>query len=196
MREVLSAKTVTCVLLTLGMVLLTGCGGEKSESAAPATAGSAAAEKVAETIIEQSAKAQGEDVDVDIDSASGAMTISVQNEDGTQDVVTGGGAQLPKGFPEDVPVYPGLNIQMSNSMTSENVFSIVGQTTAKNDDVAAFYKKELAARGWKEESVMQQNAEGQVMTMLHYGKDTRKVHVMVMSEGDATTVSLTTGEEE
>lgn len=195
MRGSLCLKTLGCMFLMSGLVLA-GCGGEKSESAAPVTAGSAAADKVAETIIEQSAKAQGENVDVDIDSAGDSMTISLQNAEGTHQITTGASASVPQGFPEDVPIYPGLNIQMANSMTSQEMFSVVGQTTASNDEVAAFYKKELAARGWTEESVMQHNAEGQLMTMLHCGKDTRKVHVMVMTEGDATTVSLTTGEEE
>ncbi|HNR33162.1 MAG TPA: hypothetical protein PKI11_19890 [Candidatus Hydrogenedentes bacterium] len=190
-----------CALLVAGTAL-SGCGGQKAEApAAPAPAGAATASdavgaKVAETIIEQSAKAQGEDVDVQIGSSGDAMSISVKGAQGDYQMTTGAFSSLPQGFPEDVPVYPGLKLQMTNVLPGEQTFSVVGQTDAKHDVVFAYYQKELPARGWTQQSVMQQTAESQPMSMLQCTKDSRTVHVLVMTDDEATTVSLTTGVEE
>ena len=83
-----------CGALALVVLAALGCGGEKAEQAA--------AEKMMESAIEQSAKEDGKDVDVDIDQSGESMTMTVKGEDGNYTMSSGGKTELPEGLPAGV----------------------------------------------------------------------------------------------
>lgn len=167
-----------------------GCGGDKAEDAGGAT--EAVSNTVAESIIEHAAKQDGQDVDVEIKGSGDSMSITVQGEQGGYQTTTGAAADPPKDMPQDVPLFPELNIQMTHAASEQQAFNVSGDTTAAAADVLAFYKKEAAAKGWTEQQSTQTNAEGQEMHMLMYQKENRMMHVMIIGEGGKTTITLTT----
>ena len=83
--------------------------------------------------------------------------------------------------PEDVPIIEGaanLNL-MGNIITYE--------TTKSSDDVSAFYKAEMVAKGWKEEA-------GMMPMMLQFTKGERSAQIMIAGEEQKTGVTIMIGE--
>lgn len=91
-------------LLALAVVLLFGVAGCKSSSK---TASEKAAEKIAED------QPGVEDVDIDENK------VTVTGEDGEQIEIQGSGAELPDGFPSDIPVYENGTIETSGKITAD-----------------------------------------------------------------------------
>lgn len=65
-------------------------------------------------------------------------------------------AQLPEGWPPEVPVYPEATITDPWSVTAEGVthLSAVFRTKDAHQDVSAWFKNELEAKGWTIDSEM------------------------------------------
>jgi hypothetical protein len=161
---------VMCVLCVAVLVLLplTGCG--------------AIAEKAVET-----------STGVDIDE--GGDSVTVTGDDGeTVEIQGGDDASLPKGFPEDVPVYEDADIKMGNSMTSDGktTYSVTLQTSDDVDTASAWYKDALPKEGWSLEGDMTSTASGQSITVIGAKKGTMALNVSVMGPDDdsKTTISL------
>lgn len=169
--------------------LAAGCGGDKVEDTDGASEG--VSDAVAESIIEHAQK-DGQDVDVDIKGSGDSMSISVQGEQGGYQMTTGAGSGPPKDLPQDVPLYPELNIQMTHVASEQQAFNVSGDTAAAVANVVAFYKKEAAAKGWTEQTSTQTNADGQEMHMLMYHKANRMMHVMIVGESGKTSVTVST----
>jgi len=187
-----------CTLTMTGF----GCGGGSKD----------ASEQTVEKTIEDSARAQGNDVDVDIsgdsvsikteDNEGNEVTVNsdngqvvVKSKEGSFATFTGEDGALPEGFPTDVPVYPGVKIVSASSMTENETFSIQATTPDAVDAVLALYKKELKDKGWDEVNVMTQS--GQVsMHMLNYSKDSRNLMVIITSEDSQTSIAITTMKEQ
>ena len=119
------------------------------------------AEKITEEAIEKAIeKESGEDIDIDLDE--GEMTIesddgevSISSDDDSVEISSddgemtiGSGAELPEGFPGNVPVYPDMEITASWKSTEndKNSYFLSGLTNDKGDDVFAWYKDKLS--GW------------------------------------------------
>jgi len=68
----------------------------------------------------------------------------------------GGEAQLPEGWPAEVPVYPEVTITEPWSVTAEGVtqLGVTLRTKDAHADVAAWYREELEAKGWTIDSEM------------------------------------------
>lgn len=125
--------TITAILVSLLLVLVFagGCLGQKIS------------EKITEKVIEKAIESEGGD-NVDIDLDDGEMTI--ESDDGEVNISTG--ADLPDNFPDNVPVYPDMEIISSWAVTEDDKdsYSINGLTDDAGDDVFAWYKSKLS--GW------------------------------------------------
>lgn len=184
--------TVMLGLAVAAIALLpAGCGGDKADTS-EGGATEAVSSSIAESIIEHAAKKDGQDVDVEIKGSGGSMSISVKGEEGSLQTMTGGASGPPQDMPQDVPLYPGLAIHMTHAASEQQAFNVTGETQAAVADVAAFYKKEAAGKGWTEQTSTQTNTGEQEMHMLMYRKENRMLHVMIVGESGKTTVTVTT----
>lgn len=182
--------------LACAALALTGCGGQET------------ADDAAERTIEQEAARQGSQVDVDIDTDAETMAIEGTNEDGeqfsmnisgagdgeftfesgSQQVVAGGRVELPAGFPEDVPVAPGTQLQMASADAGEGTFAVTGMTTDSLTEAAAFYDAQAQANGW----TLATNVDtGDQMKIRNYEKDGRTFGVVLVNQEERTSVQLT-----
>ncbi len=168
-------------------------------------------EKATEKVIEKSIAKDGGTADVKIDSKSGTMRMKGKDASGNAyEMKTGGdkngfdfnqtqadgsvvqmgaSAKLPADFPKDVPVLDGLQLMMVQSSPAKKEFVIQGKASIPIAKAAAFYKDKIPAQGWKNLTNMD-NAEMQTM---QYEKDQRTLSVMLMKDGEDTTVSLQMG---
>lgn len=119
---------------------------------------------------------------VNVDSNSGDVTV--KTDQGTWST----SSKLPSDFPKDVPVYPGATVESSVAANQEQGGGqYVGlQTTDALDAVVAWYKKEVAAQGWKIET----DATVQGNLILGASKDTRELSLTVASSDGKVTISL------
>lgn len=102
-------------------------------------------ENIGETILEKSSGA--DDVDVDDDS------VKIETEDGTYESSTK--AELPEGWPSDVPTHPDLTITYSAKNEYDDYQQYSVTQTKKNADVSAlkdYFIKEFEAEGWDKQS--------------------------------------------
>ncbi len=175
-----------------------------------------ASEKTAQEVVEKAIEAgtNGEvDIDISKDGESGSInikgkdgetlsikadgadgeggSITLGGEDGAATMKFGDQAKLPDDFPKDIPMYPGLKVLTVTSMPTEEAHIVMAQSADALDKVAAFYKKEAAAKGWKEEMTMNQGE----MHMLNYSKDGHALNVVVAKddENGGAMVNITTG---
>jgi hypothetical protein len=119
---------------------------------------------------------------VNVDSDNGSVTV--KTDQGTWSTSD----KLPSDWPTDVPVYPGATVQGSVAAQGQTAGHYVGLVTS--DDAAkaiAWYKGELAAKGWKVTAEVN-TAQG---NMLSAEKDSRNLVVVVSAQDGKTTISLT-----
>lgn len=128
--------------------------------------GEMAAEKLTEKAI--GAAIGGADVDVDADSgevtikgkdgevvhmksAGENATVTIKGKDGEYRYDSAGGGKVPDGFP--LAVASGAKVQgsVSSSNDEERTYMVTLASDAAVDEVAAFYKRELEAKGLKVE---------------------------------------------
>jgi len=79
--------------------------------------------------------------------------------------------------PEDVPIIEGA----ANLSLMGNI--ITYETTKSADDASSFYKAEMVAKGWKQES-------GMVPMMLQFTKGERSAQIMIAGEDQKTSVTI------
>lgn len=131
---------------------------------------------------------------VNVDTNSGNGTYNATDNKGNT-VTVGAGAKLPDNFPSIVPVYAGGTIVTSaTSQDSGKTAYTVSMTTKDSyDTVAAYYKKALAANGWKIDQSMDMSAQ---YSMYSAANGTQELTVMVQGDekGGDTTVMLSTSE--
>jgi len=142
-------------------------------------------EKAVEKKIE---KETGAKTQVDLSDQGMKITGATEGEKFT--VTTGDATEIPKNFPEDVPLY-----QPSKAMSALEVtggYSVTLTTADPVDKVAESYKEQMTSHGWAEQAVM--NMGGQ--TVLVYGKDQRVTNIAVMPMEGETTITVTVATEE
>jgi len=164
---------------TLGLSLLfsaTGCG--------------KATEVAQEKVIEAALSQEGVKADVNLNSDGGVSTYNATTPDGTT-MSAGENVKLPDDFPKDVPAFEGWKIQVVTGMVEKKMFNVMAVANKPLEAVAEFYKKELAAQGWKETTST--NVPGMMRTA-EYEKDNRAVAVMISSSEEGTLINLSTGE--
>jgi hypothetical protein len=90
------------------------------------------------------------------------------------------GAKLPANFPADVPVYSGLTPGFSFADKVKGSGSVMLSGKVDKDKTIAYYEKELAAKGWKQE----QNTDIGAGSVLVYSKESRKLSMTVIPDAD------------
>ena len=103
-------------------------------------------------------------------------------------------ASLPADFPKDVPIFENSTIEAAMSIGGEQ-HQIVGNAHAGLDEVVSFYKKECAARGWKETMTMAQGGE-EAASFSTYEKDGRAMTVTVAQDEEGVHFSLSVASSE
>ncbi len=189
-----------CVVSLVVAVAGCGVGGKVAQKAT---------EKAVEKAIESQASKDGKEVKAKVDLQSGSMKVvsddgkeqmNISTQDGQTTVtsqdsgaksVVGKGAKVPEGFPKDIPVYVGVEVLMASESAEDKSFMIRASTKDAVDVVGAYYKKELAGRGWTELQSVNQ-AGPPLMQMLSYLKGDRQLMVMIQSSDETTTLILQT----
>jgi len=136
-------------------------------------AGKSAAERAIEA-------ATGGSVDIDGDGDD----VTIKTADGTYT----GGNKMPDDFPSDVPVYPDADVQGSYSLNgaSGQGFTVGLSSDDPLADVIAWYKREVAAKGWT--IVADANYNGSLV--LSATKDARGLNVSVSEDDGKVTIGL------
>jgi outer membrane lipoprotein-sorting protein len=211
------AMPVIVLLLTVILCLGPGCGKKAAEIVAERAMENAMAKdgKEADVNIDSKtgsmsikSKDGNEDVDIEMDGKGMTIkskegeTVSTVSSDGEtytmkteggQAMAFGKGAKVPDGFPKDIPIYPGAEIQMSSSDPGTKTFAVQALSADAIDKVAEYYKKEMKAQGWNEgDGVVQTGANP--MHMLNFDKAGMSAMVMVMAQDGKALVSITTGQ--
>lgn len=123
-------------------------------------------------------------VDVDVSAnADGSETVAVNTGLGG---VGGSNLALPDGFPDDVPVYPAINIFATGALGQGHM--IQGQAPDGLAAVTDFYMTRMAADGWTNESDAQALPG---MRMLQFAKDGRAATINLIENDPGTTVQMT-----
>jgi hypothetical protein len=135
---------------------------------------------------EEYAKSLGMDVDVKT-NADGSPTVTLENAPGGVTAQAGSNLSVPAGFPDDVPLYPRLNIGASSAMPNRG-FSLQGQSQDPVDKVIEFYSAELPSRGWTSNATQR----SPMMSLMEFSKGNRIVTISLLPANVGTTVQITT----
>jgi hypothetical protein len=220
MKNVLDLRFLfPAVLLSLSLMIL-GCG-QKAPAPAPATESSTRTETAASKIEAPSPETQTVPPAVSVtnaeDPSGKSTTWSSTDEDGSTSTITvtenedgavmnvstdeedmqikiGALAGVSDNFPKDIPLVEGFAVESAMNI-GDSTFTLSGTMESAYEDVAAFYRKETVAQGWKEISHMAQAGE-EAMTLLNYEKDGRSLAVVVAKTEDTVRLSLTTAYED
>ncbi len=158
MQRPLSRLFVATTLITL---LTAGCGGGQSEEAR-------------EQAMEDAAAEQGIDADVELDDDGNVESLAIDQGMGAMQGQVGINLELPEGFPEDVPLYPGLSIHAANAMPQGHM--VQASTEDDRQEVIDFFKERLTAEGWTE---AESNEAGQMLQM-RFTKGQRVTGITIM----------------
>lgn len=153
------------------VALLAACGGEGGSSA------------TREQELEDYAAGFGANVEVDVDRDGETRTVTIQGPGGAQ-----GGANLavPAGFPEDVALYPNLNIVATAPLPGGG-FTLQGHAAgAELAAVAQFYSEQMADEGWTDRSAA---GAAPSMASLAFEKSGRTASVNLIA-GQGVTVQI------
>jgi hypothetical protein len=209
------------VLLAAILCVGPGCGKKDSEVVAERAIENAMAGdgKEAEVKIDSktgsiSIKSKDGDGNVDMKINEGGMTVTAKGEDGKTvstysgdgesftmktegggpSMTIGKGATLPDGFPKDIPLYPGVEIQLSSADPGAKTFAVQATSADAVEKVAEYYKTEMKSQGWNEgDGVVQTGTTA--MHMLNFDKGESTAMIMVMAQEGKTFLSITTEQE-
>ena len=158
-------RATTAVLLAISLVVLLG-----------------ACQDLAEEAVEQQ-------TGIDIEQDDEGVTIT--GSEGEE--IQYGTASLPEGWPADVPVYEGVEIQASTSFTlpEGTQMSATMTTSDAYADVAAWYKSAVADGGWTIESEASFETDGRATSLLGLEKDGMQATINVSDGGDGITTIVT-----
>jgi len=149
--------------------------------------GQKVAEKVTEEAIEKAIESEGGEAEIDI----GEEGVSIKTDE--DEMTYGGGAELPEGFPEVVPVYPDMEIITSWKATEDGKesFSVSGIIGDSGKEIFDWYKSQFS--NWDtEESEFTSGDES--MYSINASNDAYEVSVMIMESEGEVTVTLYVGE--
>ena len=143
-----------------------------------------AAENLSEKATEKIIESQGEgNVDVDIDNDDGSYSIN------TDEGSISFGADLPRSWPEDVPLPDDLAVTGGSDMSSDGGALVVvsGLTSMAADDVLNMYESSMS--GWTEQSKQEINGEQRIVSV-SYVNGERMLSVGTSEGTGETTLTL------
>lgn len=170
-------------LLVLAVAFATACGGDDSPAPAPAATPSEPAQPAAEPAKPPPPSIPNNKITVDErDEEGNPVRFSGVDEKGNQfEARFGDDANVPDGFPEDVPIYPGSTPTAVMTAGSEGMVV----TLKSSDDqgtIFSFYESGLSEQGW---SIDGKPSFGGQMG-LEASKDSRKATLRISgTEGDS-----------
>jgi hypothetical protein len=115
------------------------------------------AERITEGVIEKAIEGEsGGNVEIDL-SEGEEGEIRISSED--SEITLGTGAELPEGFPEDVPIYGDMEITTSftSSEDDKNIYSITAVSPKSVEEIFDWYINELS--GWSIENEYKLDAD-------------------------------------
>ncbi|MGH6871359.1 MAG: hypothetical protein ACREHE_07625 [Rhizomicrobium sp.] len=115
-------------------------------------------------------------------------TVTVKSDDGKTTVQYNANGMGNAQLPDFAPLYPGAKVQGSVTANSSEGGTVAFETTAKPDDVIAFYKQKSAAAGLTQKLDM--NANGNVTFMASQNDDKKTVQVVAAKTDDGTHVQI------
>lgn len=119
-------------------------------------------------------------------------SLQIKGPEGTMTMTTGDGAVLPPNYPKDIPLYPGLKLNMVQTIPENNTFVVQGFSDDPLDKVAAFCKEKMPANGWTEQTSMNQGGDSP-MAMFAFQKDQRTMSILIGKEENQTSISISAG---
>lgn len=136
-------------------------------------------------------KVTTEEGTVTLSGDEGKGHIAITADEGKTLNLSYGKDSIPENFPKDVPLYSPAEVKMSQIIdANKSVISLV--TNDEVSKVAAFYQKELPAKGWNVKNEMNMGN----MSLLHLEKGNRALNVTVNRSDKGTIISMVMGETE
>jgi hypothetical protein len=123
--------------------------------------------------------------------SSEPKALKFQDEAG-QLVIKNQDSRLPKGFPDDVPVYGGAAIKstvVGDGPSESPMIMVILETPAEAEKVAVFYEKRLAAGGWEIDTGSTAAQEGIVYAAAKEGKAV-SISIARPKKGRTTVISI------
>ncbi len=171
-------RKLTCALAAL-LALTFGCG-EKSQTTQPPSETKQPATKTqAQKPKEGETKAEIKEGKVIMTESSGEKVV----------IAPKGGAGIPEGFPQDVPLYKGASIIASYKLSDG--FSLIVQTSDERAKAIEACKADVKAKGWSLESTF----DTPQMLMLMYKKGKRQLSVGIIKQEGPTRINYQTSAE-
>lgn len=149
-----------------------------------------ATEEAMEAAIESQIAKDGGSANVEIGEDD--MSFKFEDKKSGAKMAFGKNVEMPKDFPQDVPVYKSMTLAMAHSQQEDNTFMVQGVTPDAVAKVAAFYAEESPKQGWEEESNMEQ---GDKMRAIAYKKDGRSLNLVLAATDEGTSIMITTSQE-
>ena len=146
-------------------------------------ASESSAEKAAERAIEQ---ATGNKANVDISGGGIKVSGKEGGKEFSYEASGKGGVALPKGFPDDVPRYPGATVLSSMSQGNE-MNMVTFQTVDAPDRVYDFYGKKLRESGWE---IVSELATPQMRMVSGKKKADRQANITVVGGDGKSTITV------
>lgn len=137
--------------------------------------------KIAENAIEDA-------TGVSVDEDGGSVTI--EGDDGSTITYDDEGAELPDGYPDDVPVYDGtIDSSWQTSDDKGVTYAVAIKTTDPVSDVVAWYEEQLADKGWEIKSTFKDESSG----MVSAESDDMTFYLAAGAESEGTAITQTVG---
>ncbi len=120
-------------------------------------------------------------------NGTGDTVVTIDRNAGGIHSQAGANLNLPTGFPDDIAIFPGMNIYGASEVPGMG-YSLSAISDAAPADVAEFYVREMTALGWTDASTGGGGAPSQV---LRFEKEARVTSVNLMPNNGGTTLSIT-----
>lgn len=127
---------------------------------------------------------QAEQIERENDAGRSAMAEAGEASDPGVTTVTS--VSVPDDFPDDVPLYPEMDLSSVTGMSDTTMLQ--GNSDDSIDVVKAFYQDEMRALDWEDESGSGQAEIG--MERLRFVKEGRQVDVNLTPSGDQTSINI------
>jgi hypothetical protein len=136
---------------------------------------------------------ESDDGKVSVKQDGDSVSVTMEGKDGTAQYTAGAAAKLPADFPDDVPTYPGMALEMSGQMGK--MLTVQARTPDAMQQVGEHIKKGAAENGWAEAMSMNQSAGGQSSMIMSYTKADRVLNLTLAQEDQGTMISIVTGQQ-
>ena len=130
--------------------------------------------------------------DEDVTVQQQGDTVSITSKEGTVQYTSGENVDMPKDFPDDVPTYPGMQVEFAGK--AGEMFTVNGRTGDELAAVSDSLKREAEKNGWSQTmSINQSGGDGKPGMMMTYAKENRMLNLVIATADQGTSISIMTG---